>query len=781
MPPSDPHVCATQDAVTGESWELVAGFSWRKEIVRGAQIGLAIVAVLLLFQFFDSSFELIDDDAISSWQPIFTDFARQLSEGHMPVWSHHTSCGYPILGWPQPSYVYPPLWISHGICRLMGFDSGEFYVGTLMHFFLGAVASYVYLRRFGVHPLAATTGCLAATLSGILLGLGSSWPTYGFATAFWPLVFLTVEQIRTGRSLRFWTVFLGLLGGLAFLFTDLMLMVKFSLMAGLYFGLRLKSETFGRSLRAIAMSCVIALVIGAGQFVPSGELIASSPRMGMGSNDFYTAPPLLWLGFIFPFWQLPWEAVSFSQFRAAGGFFVGPCGLLGMLFAVRWYRPLYGPHRALLWIAGIYVGLALGDLWSPNDVIQRLPIFGSIRWPFRWMFEASCALALLSGFGLHLAFRDLNAGRGRGLVLSFVAAVGFLALMKWPSPPGLESLRAIMLIVWAIGLASLWRFGRPESPTAFLAVVAAWSAVALVANVPVAQQTRLAKMTRLLDHPLSVGRDTQDRVLFLARHAELVSAQKEGNLARSFPHQFNTRSVLGYVYRPPSQAWMDGFELDGLLYGNEPDIARRFLSERSTILSTLRVGSVVVFKNNKTLENACAVNPHLKLADETEFYKIYRNLGFKAPAFLVRDLRPEENRDSIVEMGTRLRMPEEALVDPAYSGPMHFSADGTVADFNEHHGQISFRVDAADDAFVIVTTTIFPRWRATIDGDEVPIMRVNGSFMGLRVPAGTHAVRLEYRPTDHLILLAISAAALFLTVVACSILFFRRPNSDTPS
>src|SRR5262249_48759074 len=151
---------------------------------------------------------------------------------------------------------------------------------------------------------------------------------------------------RAGRSIAFWTVFLGLLGGLAFLFTDLMLMVKFSLMAGLYFALRIHPPTFVRSLRCISIAGVIALVIGVGQFVPSGELIASAPRMGMGSNDFYPAPPLLWLGYVFPFWQLPWESFAFSQFRAAGGFFVGPCCLLGLMFVVRWYRPLRGPHRA---------------------------------------------------------------------------------------------------------------------------------------------------------------------------------------------------------------------------------------------------------------------------------------------------------------------------------------------------------------------------------------------------------------------------------------------------
>lgn len=776
---------STSDTLRPDSepdvWRLVGDFAWGAEVLRGILLGLAIVAVVLVYQQFGADFALIDDDAISSWQPIFTDFARQLSEGRMPVWSHHTSCGYPILGWPQPSYVYPPLWLAHAICLGIGLEAGEFFVATLMHLVLGAAGAFVLSRRFGVHPIAAAIGAISMTMSGIMLGLGSSWPTYGFATAYWPLFFLAIEELRLGAGGWRWTLILALLGGMAFLFADLLLVVKIFAFVGFYAALRLDVRHVRKYLTSLAIAGALAFAIGVGQTIPSAELVVGSPRMGMGSNEFYTCPPLLWLGFVYPFWTLPWEVFEFSRVRVAGGFFVGPCALLGAAFAIRWFRPLAGPHRVLLGLFALYLGLALGDLWLPNGIVQKLPIFGAIRWPMRWMFEASCALALVSGFGLHLAFRDLSMGRGRGLTLAWVAVAGFLALINFPPPPGLATLSVVMIGVWAIGLSGVWRFAHAATAGIFLAVVFAWTCVALIANVPVAQQTRMAKMTRLLDAPLTVGRDTDERVLFLARHAELVSAQKEGNLARSFPHQFGTRSVLGYVYRPPSQAWMDGFELDGLIYEKEADLARRFLSEQSTMLATLRVGHVVVFKNNRVLDDACAANPRLVLEAETDFYRIYRNTGFKAPAFLVRELRREENRDFIVSLGLHLEMPEQALIEPGYDGPMSFSGAGSIANFHEHHDQIAFDVATTADAFVVVTTTYFPRWRATIDAQSVPLHRVNGSFMGLRIPPGTHAIRLEYRPTDHLMLLAISAAALTLTSLALVGTFMRRGSTRESS
>src|SRR5947209_19700982 len=101
------------------AWEPVPGFAWRTEIGRGCLVGLVTVSVLCFYQAHVPAFELVDDDAIASWQPIFTDFARQLASGHMPVWSHHTQCGYPLLGWPQPTFVYPVHWLSHIVCQFL--------------------------------------------------------------------------------------------------------------------------------------------------------------------------------------------------------------------------------------------------------------------------------------------------------------------------------------------------------------------------------------------------------------------------------------------------------------------------------------------------------------------------------------------------------------------------------------------------------------------------------------------------------------------------------------
>ena len=45
-----------------------------------------------------------------------------------------------------------------------------------------------------------------------------------------------------------------------------------------------------------------------------------------------------------------------------------------------------------------------------------------------------------------------------------------------------------------------------------------------------------------------------------------------------------------------------------------------------------------------------------------------------------------------------------------------------------------------------LTDSFSPDWRATVDGEPVTIMQVNGIFRGVVIPAGDHIVEFRYRP-----------------------------------
>jgi hypothetical protein len=94
--------------------------------------------------------------------------------------------------------------------------------------------------------------------------------------------------------------------------------------------------------------------------------------------------------------------------------------------------------------------------------------------------------------------------------------------------------------------------------------------------------------------------------------------------------------------------------------------------------------------------------------------------------------------------------------DPAGTSP------GTVAVQAYTPGAIRLQTTAARPALLVVAETLAPGWRATLDGQAVPIWRANYLSQGVVVPAGPHTVELHYRPDSVLIGAAISGLALVI-------------------
>jgi hypothetical protein len=60
--------------------------------------------------------------------------------------------------------------------------------------------------------------------------------------------------------------------------------------------------------------------------------------------------------------------------------------------------------------------------------------------------------------------------------------------------------------------------------------------------------------------------------------------------------------------------------------------------------------------------------------------------------------------------------------------------------------QISLRATSSTTAALVLSQTWFPGWKATIDGEQVPVLRANAALTGILLPAGSHEVRFMFRP-----------------------------------
>jgi len=92
-----------------------------------------------------------------------------------------------------------------------------------------------------------------------------------------------------------------------------------------------------------------------------------------------------------------------------------------------------------------------------------------------------------------------------------------------------------------------------------------------------------------------------------------------------------------------------------------------------------------------------------------------------------------------------------------------------------------------DRARLLVVSEVYypPGWQATVDGQPVAIHQVNHLLRGVVVPAGTHEVRMTFKPASYQRSFWITATGTGLTyglLLLFGVLAWRRRNeSNSPS
>ena len=121
-----------------------------------------------------------------------------------------------------------------------------------------------------------------------------------------------------------------------------------------------------------------------------------------------------------------------------------------------------------------------------------------------------------------------------------------------------------------------------------------------------------------------------------------------------------------------------------------------------------------------------------------------------------------------------IAVPEGAAILRAMASAQDFSeaawVRGPSREERNPEARISVRESGADlaletfsEAPFLAATSLpdWPGWRAEEAGSRFPLETVNNAFVGIRIPAGSHRIRLSYRPPAFLPGVGASAAGLF--------------------
>ncbi|HLL14692.1 MAG TPA: YfhO family protein [Pyrinomonadaceae bacterium] len=159
---------------------------------------------------------------------------------------------------------------------------------------------------------------------------------------------------------------------------------------------------------------------------------------------------------------------------------------------------------------------------------------------------------------------------------------------------------------------------------------------------------------------------------------------------------------------------------------------------------------------------------------------VYENLRARPRVWLVGKVLTVTEEGALAALHSS-RLADGGAFDPAVVAlveePLDFKAqaldpEATARVTHLSDGRMEVETRANAPAFLVTSDVFYPGWEATVDGAPARLVRTNYVLRGLAVPAGTHAVRFEFRPRSFYKGAFVSAASLLL--LAASVFWMNR-------
>jgi Bacterial membrane protein YfhO len=156
--------------------------------------------------------------------------------------------------------------------------------------------------------------------------------------------------------------------------------------------------------------------------------------------------------------------------------------------------------------------------------------------------------------------------------------------------------------------------------------------------------------------------------------------------------------------------------------------------------------------------------------------RVYRNPATLPRAFLVDRQQVAGSPEQALAVATAEGFParELAVVEEPVEGLEQGEGSPGEARITDYEAErVVVETDADRRALLVLTDNWYPGWKATVDGEDAPIERVDYLIRGVAVPAGAHLVEFRYEPASWRAGWIVSTLAL-LTILAAAAIGWRR-------
>ena len=680
--------------------------------------------------------------------PVWSYVARNVRQGVFPLWHTDIVGGDPIIGEPQYGLLNPLNW---PIFLLSPIPRWVVTLRVALPMFIGGVGLYLYLRRspvWGLGKAGALTASVAYMLSDpFIVHLGH--PQFNDALAWFPWALLAIDlaiEHPPWASLTSLPIaMMGLAGhAQATLYGAVALVIY-----GIWRLADSPTQERLRRLGILAAVGILALALITPMLLPA---IKRYPFTERANREIlpphrphgYQWPPEMLLDIISPWFHgrhpeelwVPWGRIDSGYVGAVALFLALP----GLAFDWKNNRSLF-----LILLGGFGIIFALGYYGPVYPLLSRLDFIARLEKTGRIAFLLCFSLSVGAGLAIERLRLSSRFRYGMAIWLAIVA-IGL-----WISAPSLgrlippdahrhrsvAALRgaaglgiALTPIVFLIGRDRLWASGVVLLLAAELIVSGAF----VEATPPEPRPDHSEALAFLQSDPgwfrVDVDTETQGRW----RAGELVSA--------------------GFAVPQTAGNPMELRDFNRLFW----TIPRK----DHPLYRTLGVKYIIVPKGQPpggegiwpVFVDDPLIDIHLHTGALPRTWLVYRTIP-------VQDL----NAASSILFDPDFKPQEVAVVE----GELAMSGEGTgsLEVFAYGPNRVELGVHTSAPALLVLSDVFYPGWWATVDGERVPIYRTDGVFRGVRVPAGDHHVRMQFRSRGLERGLGIAGSA--ATVIAASV------------
>ena len=764
-------------------------------VVHRRAVAFALLAAPVLFfpRVFLMGQIFLQRDLFNWFYPWRVFAARSLAAGDFPLWNPHSYMGTPFLGNMQSALLYPLnvfFWLLEFPAGLRGYVWAQCALASWL--------MYRLLRALTCGRAASLAGAFAWAYGGWML-VHIEFPNKLGAAAWLPLIVWGMVLVQRGRITR--GVALGACGVAGSVLagypeTTFMLVVGAGVLwlAGLVPAVieAWRSRQARAPLRA-GLSLPWILVLGAAlsavQWMPFREAVAQSDRADALDPGFVLRLPFSVLHFL---------DLALPHIYGKPGYFSFWGGYLGQYWLCHFYvgiltlalacfagaaclflraragagadLPAPGFQRANILLAATGGLLAMGAATPVAPLAAVVvPGFAYVKWLPSFTLLLAFALSLLAGTGLDMLLRrfERRAAVPRSLMIGVAAGAALMtlgALLAIAGPAAFDDL--VRLIVSGVGVEPQLRYLSPNiglvSGDMLAAAALLWGFLLVLWGARtgrVRPRLAAAAIVLLVFCDLGIASRGINTVTDPAPYREIP--EWTGSLAqRLSPHYrlYVPDETLGVdkwmygsgdleLYRAASSLMM--FNLN-LLHGldsasdGDPIRTRRTLAwhdavedpnqdaARARLLSLAGVKVVLQVGQDR--------KAHLiELRDAMPRAWLVGRSRWVATDTIMGILRGEE-WDPYAEVLLEDAEPGDASMPQAGGAP------GSVRSIHYTNNTVTLEVAADRESWLVLADTWAPGWRASIDGAPVVVRQANFLFRAVRVPAGEHQVRFEYRP-----------------------------------